>query len=104
METNIIEQYKQDIIVAFNKYFQSYDSKELEPIYSKVGELLKNRNSYQFFINKDKKPIIVIGEGFYLTYDINIRSIVATIEYLVGNEVYPVMDFVYTYKFSVIGF
>lgn len=104
METNIIKQYKQDIIVAFNKYFQSYDSKELEPIYSKVGELLRNRNSYQFYVNKDKKPIIVIGKGLYLTYDINVRSIVANIGYLVGNEVYPVMEFVYIYKFSVIGF
>lgn len=104
METNIIEQYKQDIIVAFNKYFQSYDPKELESIYSKVGELLKNRNSYQFYIDKDKKPIITIGEGFYLTYDINVRSIVATIEYLEGDKITPVMDFIYTYKFSVIGF
>lgn len=104
MVSNVIEQYKQDIIVAFNKYFQSYDSRVLEPIYSKVGELLKNRNSYQFFINTDKKPMIVIGDGFYLTYDINVRSIVATIEYLVGNEVYPVMEFVYIYNFSAIGF
>lgn len=104
METNIIEQYKQDIIVAFNRYFESYDSKELEPLYSKIGELLRNRNSYQFFVDKDKKPMIVIGDGFYLTYDINVRSIIATIEYLEGNEVIPVMDFVYTYKFSAIGF
>ena len=104
MRTNIIEQYKQDIIVAFDRYFESYDSKELNPLYSKIGELLRNRNSYQFFVDKDKKPMIVIGDGFYLTYDINVRSIVATIEYLEDNKVIPVMDFVYTYKFSAIGF
>lgn len=104
MENNIIKQYKQDIIVAFNKYFQSYDSKELEPIYSKVGELLKNKNSYQFYINKDKKPSIVIGKGLYLTYDINIKSIVATIEYLNKGKITPIMDFIYIYKFSVIDF
>ena len=104
MRTNIIEQYKQDIIVAFNRYLESYNSKELEPLYSKIGELLRNRNSYQFFVDKDKKPMIVIGDGFYLTYDINVRSIVATIEYLEDSKVIPVMDFVYTYKFSAMGF
>ena len=104
METNIIEQYKQDIIVAFNKHFKSYTSKELEPLYSKIGELLRNRNSYQFYVDKDKKPIIEIGEGLYLTYDINVRSIVATIEYLNEGKITPIMDFVYTYKFSAMGF
>lgn len=104
MVNNVIEQYKQDIIVAFDRYFESYNSKELEPLYSKVGELLRNRNSYQFFVNENRQPIIVIGEGYYITYTINVRSIVATIEFIEGNKVIPIMDFVYTYKFSAMGF
>ena len=105
METNKIEQYKQDIIAACNRYFESYNSKELEPLYSKVGELLRNRNSYQFFVKENRKPIIVIGEGYYITYTINVRTIVATVEFREeGNKVIPFMDFVYTYKFSATGF